>query len=500
MKSFKAVEATRRDYHADGALNSVHRSSLLVPALPSAAVEVSFLNHFLLKRGYPRVGCRVTEVDSAGKRIQARLITVDAPRAYTINLSEDGHPDCVSFMVEFFAAENLFIPFPAVMVNHRGDGFLNSVHSYNRVLNDVFEDDAINAVSQREAAIDVRVDENVSTFLVLSAGQTPCEGLLDIRLDHEGCRFERAVPISIPRLNHHITDLRAVFPDLNRVTGGVLTVQQPRQPMFYGRMLVGRAASDGAFSANHSYYDSSHIEEYWEDGRPSARTYPFLRALDNRLRFYPILSPGRLALAITPNDRAGRPIARIEAGIIESPGGRAIDLSVNEACRAAGIDLESVSAFAVEVKPLDGGTPTRVNHQLVYGGGGLESSINMSLTNPNVFAPAGKAGFTWGQFPVGGEQESWLAVTTNVPGGESCIAALSCYDESGLVDERHLHIPAGAAVTLKPEELLPDAVLRHAEEGLKYVWFELRAERPDIYGYALSRHRRTGHCSGEHSF
>jgi hypothetical protein len=500
MKSFKAVEATRRGYHADAARDSVHRSSLLAPVLPGAAVEVSFLNHFLLKRGYPRVGCRVTEIDGEGKRIRARLIVVDAPRAYTLRLSEDGHPDCTSFMVEFFAADNLFIPFPAVMVNHRGDGFLNSVHSYNRVLNDVFEDDAINVVSQREAAIDVRIDESVSTFLVLSAGQSRCEGSLDVRLDHEGCLFERTVPVSVPRLNHRVIGLREIFPELNRVGGGVLTVQQPHQPMFYGRMLVGRVADDGAFSANHSYYDSSHTREYWEDARPSIRLYPFLHALDNRLRFYPILSPGRLGLVVVPHDKAGHRLARIEVGVLESPSGRPIDFSVNDACRTASVDVASVSTFAVEATPLEGGTPTRVNHQLVYGGGGLESSINMSLTNPNVFVPAGKAGFTWGQLPIGDAFESWLAVTTNEPGGEGCDAELSCYDESGLVGERRLHIPAGAATILAPEELLPDAVLTRAQEKLEYVWFELRAKRSDVYGYAISRHRRTGHCSGEHSF
>lgn len=500
MKSFKAVEATRRGYHADAARDSVHRSSLLVPALPNAAVDVSFLNHFLLKRGYPRVGCRVSEIDGEGTRIRTNLIQIDAPRSYTFKLSEGAHPDCASFMVEFFAAENLFIPFPAVMVNHRGKGFLNSVHSYNRVLNDVFEDDAINSVNQREAAIDVRVDEQVCTFLVFSAGQLPCEGALDVRLDHEGRRYERAVPVSVSRFNHRVVNLRDIFPALNRVTGGVLTVQQPRQPMFYGRMLVGRATADGAFSANHSYYDSSGVAEYWEDGRPSVRLFPFLRTLDNRLRFFPILSPGRLHLAVTPRDAAGHALGRIEVGTLESPGGEPVDVSVNDACRAAGIDPMQVSAFAVEATPEQGGTPTRVNHQLVYGGGGLESSINMSLVNPNVFTPAGKAGFTWGQLPIGGTFESQLAITTNEPNGESCEVDLRFYDENGLVAEHRLHLVAGTATILKPEDVLPDTTLARTEKGLEYVWFELRAKRPDIYGYAVARHRQTGHCSGEHSF
>ena len=88
MKSFKDVEKTRRDYHANAALNSVHRSSLLAPVMPGAALDVSFLNHFLLKRGYTNVACRVTEIDAEGKRIQARMIKIDEPRAYKLRLTD----------------------------------------------------------------------------------------------------------------------------------------------------------------------------------------------------------------------------------------------------------------------------------------------------------------------------------------------------------------------------------------------------------------------------
>src|SRR4051812_36312579 len=125
MKSFKAVEETRRGYHADATLNSVHRSSLLAPMLPEAELDVAFLNHFLLKRGYKNVACKVSEFDATGRRIQARMIRIDEPKVYTLRLSELAHGDATNFMVEFFSGDNFFIPFPAVMVNHRGDGFLN---------------------------------------------------------------------------------------------------------------------------------------------------------------------------------------------------------------------------------------------------------------------------------------------------------------------------------------------------------------------------------------
>ena len=64
MKSFKEVEATRQKYIADAASESVHRSSLMVSEMPGTDVDISFVNHFLLKRGYDNIACRVTSVDS----------------------------------------------------------------------------------------------------------------------------------------------------------------------------------------------------------------------------------------------------------------------------------------------------------------------------------------------------------------------------------------------------------------------------------------------------
>jgi hypothetical protein len=499
MKSFKAVEETRRDYHADAAKNSVHRSSLLAPAFPGAALDVSFLNHFMLKRGYDNVACRVTEIDATGRRIQSRMIRIDEPRAYVLRLTDNCDPNATDFMVEFFAADNLFIPFPAVMVNHRGEGFLNCVHAYNRVLNDVFEDDSINRTTQREAAIDVRLDDQAATFLLFTAGQTPCRGPLQLRLDSGGRRMENVIDLDVPRFGHRSISLRDAFPGLNHVSGGILTLEQPRQFMFYGRVLAGQRAADGAFSANHSYYDSSEVREYWDDGRPSARLYPFFAEFDTRVRFYPILSPGRLRVEITPRDRNGQVLARLDAGEIETPGSRFIDVSVNELCRDARIDTGQVAGFAVTTTPVGGNTPTRVNHQLVFVSGGLESSINMSLNNPNVFMPPGKKGFSWGQMALGRDVDTWLGITTNVPDGAACEVEASFYSSAGKLCDTTVKLPGGGARAFRATDVLPAEALPQ-DETIDYVWFELRSDRPDVYGYAVSRHRQTGHCTGEHGF
>jgi len=66
MKTVKQVETTRKTYHRDPTLNTIHRASLLVPEIQNTVAEISFLNHFLLKRQYPNVACKITAIDVDG--------------------------------------------------------------------------------------------------------------------------------------------------------------------------------------------------------------------------------------------------------------------------------------------------------------------------------------------------------------------------------------------------------------------------------------------------
>ena len=67
MKKLKEVEETRKKYHKDPLLNSVHRSSLMVPELDDSIAEISFLNHFLIKRNHKKVACIITAIGKNGQ-------------------------------------------------------------------------------------------------------------------------------------------------------------------------------------------------------------------------------------------------------------------------------------------------------------------------------------------------------------------------------------------------------------------------------------------------
>lgn len=258
MKPLRDVEKTRLDSYEDAQKNSIHRSSLLVPVIPKTQVSISFLNHFLIKRKNQNVGLRLTAIDATGTRIISRLFPIDEPRVYTFHLQRDFCPSASSYVVEFFSSANIVIPFPAVMVNHKGPQSYSTVHSFNRVLNDVFEDDEINTVQVEEGAIDIAQDLPASTFFTVFAGQNRLQDEIGLRFKNNSISVSKKVAVDIPRLTHQSFSLDSIFSEIEHQQG-ILLIRQPRQEMFYGRLLVGQTLPNGDFSANHSYYDNSQI-------------------------------------------------------------------------------------------------------------------------------------------------------------------------------------------------------------------------------------------------
>ena len=77
MKTFNDVQKTRMKYHKEPDLNSVHRSSLMVPEIEGSIAEISFLNHFLLKRNYEHIACVITPIGKDGKKLDSKLHIID---------------------------------------------------------------------------------------------------------------------------------------------------------------------------------------------------------------------------------------------------------------------------------------------------------------------------------------------------------------------------------------------------------------------------------------
>jgi len=502
MKKLKDVEAVRKQYHRDPTLNSVHRSSLMVPELPETKVDISFLNHFLLKRNHQMVACKITAIDFEGQKIESRLHMIDKPIVYTITLTGMVEKPVSTYMVEFFASNNLFIPFPAVMINHHGKDFVNQVHAYNRVLNDIFEDNEINAHQVKEASVDLPLQKDVDTFLLFSAGPLPCKETFEIEITTKENVYKKTYELNIPRFGIQKISMKDTFPNLPEGEGGIIKAMQPRQLLFYGRMLCGQSTKNGSFSANHSYYDSSTTKEYWNDTRPSGRLYPFFKELSNIIRLYPIMSPSDLQVFITLYDNDGLFLNEYQVGELKSPSNNYLDVNINSVVKNENLELEKISTFGVIAKINSGKMPTRIGHQLVYGTGGLNSSIAVSLFNPNIFNPKDKKSFKWGQIITGLDFDSSVGIVSDSYENSDIDihdSSVKFYNEDGLFLEKKWKLKNNTAIKFQTSELL-NSKTNSSKKSPEYIWCTIDSDHYGLNFFSIAYNKISRHASGDHGF
>ena len=495
MKSLRDVEKTRLDFYTDSQKNSIHRSSLLVPVFPDSEVSISFLNHFLIKRNNPNVGLRITAMDELGARVNTRLFPIDEPRVYTFYLQRDFCSEAKSYLVEFFSSSNIMIPFPAVMITHRGPQSYSTVHSFNRVLNDVFEDDEINTIQVEEGSIDIAQNSNTSTFFAIYAGQYRLCDEIELKFTGHSTELSKRIAVDIPRLTHQSFALESVFPEIEHQQGSLI-IRQPKQNMFYGRLLVGQKLATGDFSANHSYYDNSKIAgEYWDDSNPSHRTYPIIQGLTTKIRFYPIQSPSTLRLIILVKDSQGCILAKSDEFQLMSPGSAWLDIDINQLLITLGVNIRDAIAFTLVAQPTVGRTPMRISHQIVFSGSDLESSVAISLQNSNIMHSNSRPRTTWGQLIHSREFDTWISFTNDGKTSECTEIEVEFFSETGLIKTIPVSVAQGTGVTL----LLSD-ILGLPQDDDQFIWFKVESANYFLTEWSISRHKISGHCIGEHSF
>ena len=500
MKTFNAVQKTRIRYHKEPNVNPIHRSSLLVPEIDGAIAEISFLNHFLLKRNYDKVACVITPIGADGKKLDSRLHTIDQPKVYKFTLTGLTESPVSNYMIEFFSADNLFIPFPAVMINHRNKDFLNQVHSFNRALNDIFEDNEINKHTVKEASIDLILNKNTDTCLLFTAGPMECNDFIDIEVIGKERTFQTKKKINLPRFGTQLISIRDTFKEIPDGFSGILKASQPKQLLFYGRLLGGQWNTEGQFSANHSYYDFHTVEDYWKDTRPSQSYYPFFSNLTNRVRIYPLSSPSELQIFVNPVLDDAHVLDEIFIGDLISPSNQFIDTTLNSLFSQSEIELSKISSYIVTAKVKNGKKPSRISLQVVYGKGSLESSINMTLYNPGTFAPAGKKDFRWGQTVVNSGFDTLVGITTapiEEPKRKKYDCHVQFFDESGKIADREWTINAGTAKKFFVSNELNLEMDDNSDT--RYIWCVIEGDAGLSFN-ALTFNQKTKNCSGDHGF
>lgn len=204
MKKIFEIEKERKLYHKFPNKFSVHRASLLVPVLKPCESSISFLNHFILKRGNKNVSVKISAFDKNGSVIDTYFELLEEIKVYNYNLNKifNKLPETVSYQVEFFSCNNLFIPYPAVIVEHISENSYNIVHSYNRILNDSEENRKINRTHVREGAFEVINNKDFTSGFVFHSGQNSIKSKIQFSYLWSGKKFiKKTIPIKINPFN-----------------------------------------------------------------------------------------------------------------------------------------------------------------------------------------------------------------------------------------------------------------------------------------------------------
>lgn len=493
MKQYLKVQRDRKKYHINPFKNTVHRSSLFAPTMNNSETWITFINHFLIKRNYKSVALKLTAIGNKGDLLDSQTIEISEPKVYAFNLSSIFSKFKVTnFLVEFYSDKNLFIPFPAVIVSHVGKGFCNVVHAYNRILNDVFENDNINEESVAESSIDVLNNKSFDTFFNLASGMSKVQGDLDIFYEKDKKKIKKKIKVSIPRLSFKTFYLSKILPKNSE--GGTIKINQPKPDLFFGRMLAGRLdKKTKAFSSNHSFYDCSKTREYFKS-KESYRTYPYFKEFNNSIIFYPIMSKCNLDILIELKYK--NKLLKSKIFKFQTNSKRPLNININEIMQE--FKLNNVNAFTVRAVSSKGKIPTRVNHQLVYGGDkkkqALDCSINVSLTNDTVFSPSYKKSFIWGAALKKNDYESKIGFCFKKNSGDKKMVEIDFYDESGKIKFEKF--------TLNPSEskIIDLQRLFKKNNHSQYFWYVAKSDRPDLNAYSVHKNIKTLHSSGEHNF
>lgn len=494
MKLFSEVEKTRIAYHKDQSQKTVHRSSLLVPRFEHATTVISFLNHFLLKRNYESVTLKITAISYDGKFKSSKSIEINEPRVYTFYLEElfQDSAETGEYLVEFFSTKNLFIPYPAVMINHVGKDFINTVHAYNRVLNDIFEDDEVNSFQVYEASIDVVIDEEYDSFFYIASGPFEINGALKVSLE-DSEQVSRVIPISMERMSVRRFKLSEIF-NRSLINGSILKILQPKQVLFYGRLLAGvMNRKTGAFSANHSYYDTSSVPEYF-DNNESSRRYPYFSDQQNTITMYPIVSKSLLEISVEiSNDTK---TFKSDFQKLLSPSTNPITFDINKLVKMS--ELENVYSFKVRAYSSQNKIPTRLSHQVQYSKLGskskLGSSISVALNNEEVFDSPNRNRMIWGQVVTANNYESRLGICFSNNSSPNEKITIDFYGESGHLKCITEHLDSTSSMIFDSTFFVQIGCVN------EFVWYVARAEKNELTAISFHYHRISENASGEHSF
>jgi len=390
---------------------------------------------------------------------------------------------------------------------------ISSVHMAPRAFHSVEDMDRRLQANAPETGYDIYADETVTPFACFTNGARSIEdGKMAMTVfNHFGQQMD---------LESRYGDLEPyetvfVFPgedsDLPRFLDGQVGFCKIDYDSFgiFPRLICGSMHRDRShLMLTHSYYDSSQRDEYGpavtnEGHRGAFLGVPLMfdQGIDVDLNYYPIQSPGELVFSANFFDRQGQLLTTVEnCGTLVSPGKTMLTIQVRDLLREAEIPASEVSLLSVEAKPVDGGTPTRINFGLNYHTPEqLGTNISISMFQGSDFSRR-HDNFRW--CPVvlrDGVSNHLLISSLSDKLDEDGIAEpkLSIYSRSGVIHTETLSVKNQTSLSIPIEELL--ARTGYTGQPDEILWCALDTGSRWISAFYLMASEQ-GYVGGDHSF
>ena len=160
--------------------------------------------------------------------------------------------------------------------------------------------------------------------------------------------------------------------------------------------------------------------------------------------------------------------------------------------------MKNITAFSVIAESINGKIPTRVNHQLVYGGNkkvqALDCSINVSLTNDTIFTPSYKKSFVWGAALRNKNYNSNIGFCFKKNIGKNEKVEVDFYDENGKIKSKNFNLSPSTSEIINVEKLFG------CNNKNQYLWYVAKSDRADLNAYSVHKNKLSNNSSGEHNF
>lgn len=503
------------------------RSSAIFPILkkPGLSVRLIFLGYWLLKRKIGFLTSVITLRSKEGTAIGRKILTIADAIAYRIELSDLLQQAGInenaifegSLEIEFFSAENLVFPFPAVVINYYGDNFSSVVHTTQRVYNDYEDMQKNSQTSVPEAGFNIYVNEKYEPFLGLINGVFLKE---DAKIEfeffnHKGqvLTFTKNLGSLKPYETTFLHPSREV--DLASFLDGQVGSCKAQFAVnwIFPRLLVGNQKTDSpVLSITHTYYDCSAADskgDYWyspeSEWHPAALMFPLFLAEDRftNLYFYPIYSPSLLAIDIEFYSDSGVLLAdKKDVLLLKSPMQEYVVLHLTQLAKELGCKaLKGMLAVKVIARPLENSLlPTRikVGFDVGHESQGLPCNICMNLQLFNRALAAKSSSFKW--LPLLADQpasSAWLMNSSPHKHYDKTAAVeLSIFREKDdAVFKCSLTIPPHGFITLSPLDNPEIAEFLQGTIG----WVTVVTDNGYLTTYYFADHP-SGNFGGDHGF